>query len=182
MESLTDWKRTIFFLVVILLTGAVSAGEIPQKSETYSFKVRGDVSYRCYGGYGAQKDVDSRTKVACDNSTKKETLVNEVVTVQIKAEPNPDDSKDMDGDWVKDVQFEGRKFTAFLSLFKAVDVPSKNPYQLTVDAHDDEPSHRTTSTFAVARQVKDLNALTVRYSSKEQPEEIEFTLQIEPVQ
>jgi hypothetical protein len=175
------WTIRILAATTMMLTGAVHADAQP-KGETYAFKVLGTVSYRCYGGYGPVKAVDSRTKVVCDNETKKQTLVSEAVKVTIKAEPNPDDSNDMYGDWSKDFQFAGRKFTALLSLSKAVDAPSRTPYRLTVDAYDDEPSHRRTSTSADAAQVKELNALSVRYSSMGQPEEIEYNLSVTPVQ
>jgi len=166
----------------MILAGAVCADDAQPKGETHAFKVRGIVSYRCYGGYGPVKGVDSRTKVVCDNETKKKTLVDEVVKVLIKSEPNPDDSKDLYGSWNKDFQFEGRKFTAFLALSKEIDKPSKTPYRLAVDAYDDEPSPRRTSTSADAAQVKELNALTVQYSSMGQPVEIEYTLSVTPVQ
>lgn len=169
------------FISSALATESVSAGDLTPKSETYSFKVSGKVSYRCYGGYGPKKGVDSRTKVPCDNETKKETLFNQIVVVQIKTEPNPDDSKDLYGSWDKSVEFEGRKFTAFLSLSKTVDVESKTPYRLSVDARDDEPMHRQTTTFSEATRVKDLNALTVNYNSSDQPEEIEYAFSVEAV-
>jgi hypothetical protein len=41
-------------------------------------------------------------------------------------------------------------------------------------AFDDEPTHRAMATVADARQVKGLNSVTVRYSSMEQPEAIEY--------
>src|SRR5207302_6208419 len=109
------WTIRILAATTMILAGAVCADDAQPNGETHAFKVRGIVSYRCYGGYGPVKGVDSRTKVVCDNETKKKSLVDEVVKVSIKSEPNPDDSKDLYGSWNKDFQFEGRKFTAFLA-------------------------------------------------------------------
>jgi hypothetical protein len=182
MKTLAGWNTKVLAGTLLFLAGTACAGEPAQKSETHSFKVRGNISYRCYSGSGAQKNTDSRTKAPCDSQTRKQTLVDEVIQIEIKAEPNPDDSKDLYGEWKKDIDFEGRKFSAFLSLAKSVDTPSKTPYRLMVDANDDEPGHRRTTTSADARQVKDFNILTLRYASKEQPEEIEYDLLIEAVQ
>lgn len=157
------------------------AGDVSQGKETYFFKVRGTVTYRCYGGYGTQKVFDSRTKAPCDNKTKSKVLFDERVKIEIKVEPNPADSKDLGGDLQKSVQFEGRKFTAAVSLFKLVDVQSTTPYRLRVVAIDDEPGRRQTAIYTDVDQVKNLNALTVQYSSTGQPEEINYQLLIEPV-
>jgi hypothetical protein len=157
------------------------AGSPSPASETYTFKIHGDVTYRCYGGYDSVKAVDSRTKVPCDNKTKKKALFDERVVVVIKVEPNPEDSKDLAGDTGKTVQFEGRKFTGGFSLFKQVDSPSPAPYRLRLVACDDEPTSRQTAVYADAKQVKDFNKLTINYISIGQPEEIQYIFSVEPV-
>ena len=169
------------FLLSFARLETVAAGDGSQGKEIYFFKVRGTVTYRCYGGYGTQKFFDSRTKAPCDNKTKSKILFDERVKIEIKVEPNPANSKDLGGDLQRNVQFEGRKFTAAVSLFKLVDVQSLTPYRLRVVAIDDEPGRRQTAIYADVDQVKNLNALTVQYSSAGQPEEIEYQLLIEPV-
>jgi hypothetical protein len=181
MRQCGGFEIQVLCLAIVALFKPIVAGELPPGGETHAFKIHGYVTYRCYAGYGPVKQVDSRTQVPCDNQTRKKVLIDERIVVRIREEPNPEDSRDLSGGMQRDVRWEGRTFTASLTLFKSVDAPAATPYRLCITACDDEPVHRHTAVIADARQVGDFNRLTVTCTSVGQPEEIEFNVSVEPV-
>ena len=176
-------QRRFWAVATTMLCGvgtAAAAPPPPGAVETHSFKVTATVSYRCYGGYGPKKAVDSRTKVTCDNKTETKNLFDKVMSIKIADEPDPEDSKDLEGSWEQTIEFKGRRFMAAVSLFKFVS-SSKTPYYtLRLVARDDEPGSRQTAVFAQAGEVRAFNKLMIQYGSAGQPEEIDYQFSIEP--
>jgi hypothetical protein len=162
--------------MIVLLAALLAA------PETHSFKVHAEVQYRCYGGTGAQKASDTRTHVVCDDQTERKVLVDEVIRIQIRNEPNPDDAKDLEGSWGRTFEYKGRKLQIAVDLFKTVPAKGPRPYELRLVADDDEPGTRMSSTLAQAEKTSAFNKLTIDYSSRGQPEEITYRVSIEPAQ
>jgi len=163
-----------FLLVVLLFTGFVHAMPLAEK---HQFHMLGQVKYRCYAGYSGKKVFDSRTKKVCDNKTYENTVVDKVVAIDIKDEPDPEDSKELAGDWQGNFDFKGRKFIIATSLFKDA---TTSKYRVRLVAEDDEPTPRKTAVFTEVKNLKDMNPLTIEYSSAGTKEEISFWVEVKP--
>lgn len=157
------------------------ADTVVTPAETYIFHVRSNISYRCYEGDGQVKAVDSRTHAVCDNKTINKTLIDENVSIKITDEPTPDDSKNLAGDWIREVNFKGRKFTVALTLFKTVPADGGYPYRLRAVAEDDEPTTRHNAVFIDSDAVARFSPLYLDYVSSGQPEEITLSTFVAPV-
>lgn len=165
---------------LFLLFLAVSAVAAPVVSETHLFQVKGEVQYRCYPGTEKPKARDSRTHAVCDNKTQKKVLFDEKISLKIQDEPDPENSKDLEGAWDKSLPFKGRNFEIAVSLFKSFS-GAKPVYRLRFVALDDEPVTRKSAVFEEGEVVKALAPLTMDYVSVGQPEEITFTATIKPL-
>jgi hypothetical protein len=149
-------------------------------AETHAFQIKAEVTYRCFGGI-PPKLRDSRTQVACDNKDYNKVLFNERVNLQIKQEPTPDNTPSLIGDLTRTVPFQGRQFTLALSLFKDIAPGKAAVYHLRTVAQDDEPNnHRQSAVSTRSSTVKSLNPLQFEYNSVGQPEEIHYTVTVEP--
>lgn len=165
---------------LLLLFSAVPAWAVPLAFETHLFQVKGEIQYRCYSGPGKPKARDSRTNSVCDNKTQKKVLFDEKVALKIQDEPDPENSKDLEGSWDKVTPYKGRDFEVALSLFKSHAGP-KPVYRLRMVTIDDEPTTRKTVVFEEGEVVKYLAPLTMDYISVGQPEEITFSVTIKPL-
>jgi hypothetical protein len=164
-------------LVVLLMSPFESQTESAAATETHALRVRGSVKYRCYAGYDGKKIVDERTGKPCDNKEYQSQIVDKAVTLQIKDEPDPKDSRDLAGAWSEDFDFKGRKFSIAITLFK--DASSKT-YQMRMVARDDEPTPRQTAVFSRMKSVNAMNTISVECSSAGKKEEISFEVTVEP--
>lgn len=169
------FRATLLFLFL-----PASGFAAPLVFETHLFQIRGEVQYRCYSGIGKPKARDSRTNSVCDNKTQKKILFEERISLKIQDEPDPDNSKDLEGSWDKIFPYRGRNFEIALSLIKS-QTGSKPIYRLRTAALDDEPTTRRTAVFEEGETVKGLAPLTLDYFSAGQPEEITFSVQIRPI-
>jgi len=148
--------------------------------EVHSFRIHAQVNYRCYGGYEGKTVKDSHTGFVCDNKTYQKTLLDKTVKIEIKFEPNPGDEQLLVGDWDENNEFMGRKFLASLSMFKDAAAGKAKPYRLRVLAKDDEPNARESTTFVDFAAPQQMSTVTVDYSSRGTPEEIEYQLTVAP--
>jgi hypothetical protein len=171
------------FLLASAALGCASAAcaQAPASPpETHSFQIKGEVHYRCFGGY-PPKSRDSRTQVACDNKDHHKVLFNERVNVQIKQKPSPDNDPSLTGGLTRTATYQGRKFTLYIGLFKDLVPGQAAVYRLRTVAQDDEPrTTRQSEWMSRANAVKSFNPLTVQYQSVGQPEEIVFSVSIAP--
>ena len=169
-----------YLLAIATLGCAWSASAQSTASETHTFQIKAEVNYRCFGG-NPPKSRDSRTQVLCDNKDYHKVLFNERVSVQIKREPTPDNNPSLVGDLTRSVAYQGRKFDLYMGLSKDI-VPGKpTTYSLRTIAEDDEPGKRRQSEVLTrAKSTKEFSPLTVKYLSMGQPEEIVYTVTIEP--
>jgi hypothetical protein len=162
-------------IVSCLLLGASSlAWSAPD--ETHKLRIHGTVSYRCYAGYDGKAVADERSGEKCDNKTSRKIIIDKVVSIAIRDEPDPENSTDLEGSWSEEVQFKGRKFTAAVSLFKS---KGKLPYTLSITAHDDEPAARRSTMRTHLRTMAEMNPVDVEYASRGKKEETEFDLKVE---
>jgi hypothetical protein len=167
----------MFAKSLLLLGLAAAAGAAPgAPAEMHKLHVHGAVSYRCYAGYSGKVVSDARSGERCDNQSTTKVLIDRVVTINLKDEPDPDNSPDLEGSWSEVVSFKGRKFTAAVSLFKSA---GALPYTLTVIGHDDEPSPRQSTVRTQMRTPADMNPVLVEYGSRGKKEEIQFDLKVE---
>lgn len=146
-------------------------------AEKHSFHVVGNISYRCYTGYDGVKLTDEITKNPCDNNTYKRTVIDKVISIAITDEPDPEDSKNLEGSWIEEFEYQGRKFIIAISLFK---ISPANMYRVRLVAEDNEPTPRQTAIYSEMKNVKKMNPLTVDYSSSGKKEEINFFVTISP--
>ncbi len=146
-------------------------------SEKIQFHVLGRVKYRCYAGYSGQKVYDSKTKQACDNKSYESVVIDKVVTIDIKDEADPEESKDLAGDWDGKFEFKGRNYIIVMSLFK---ISSTGHYRLRLSAEDDEPTPRKTGIFSEFKNIKEMNPLSMAYSSSGTKEEMSFSVDVKP--
>jgi hypothetical protein len=146
-------------------------------AEKHSFHVVGSVSYRCYTGYKGVTLTDDMTKNPCDNKTYKSTVIDKVISITIKDEPDPENSKDLEGSWIENFEYQGRKFEIAISLFK---MSPTNIYRVRLVAVDNEPTPRQTAIYSEMKNVKKMNPLAVDYSSIGKKEEINFLVTISP--
>jgi hypothetical protein len=162
----------------LLLLGLAAAAGVASGApgETQKLHVHGAVSYRCYAGYSGKSVTDERSGERCDNQTTNKVLIDRVVTINLRDEPDPDNSPDLEGSWSEVANFKGRKFTAAVSLFKS---SGALPYTLTVIAHDDEPSARQSTVRTLFRAPAEMNPVSVEYGSRGKKEEIQFDLKVE---
>lgn len=146
-------------------------------SESHQFYILGKVKYRCYAGYNGKKVSDNLTKRPCDNKVYESVLIDKVVSIDIKDEPDPENSKEMAGSWGEKFDFKGRKFEIVLSLFKE---PSPSLYRLRLVAEDNEAISRKTAVFSEMKSPKEMNPLSIDYRSAGRKEEISFWVEIKP--
>ncbi len=156
-------------LAIFLFTCEVCAAA--PEIELHQLRVTGFASYRCYAGYDGKRVTDERTKEICDNKTTKATLVDEVRSIEIKDEPDPDNAHSLGGGWLQTYDFKGRKFTIAISLFKEF---GPDQYRLRIVAHDDEPQSRSTAVFVEASSLAELKPISIDYRSAGKKEEISF--------
>ena len=163
-------------LAAVFLIWVSQAFAAAPEREVHRLRVSGTVSYRCYGGYDAkQRPTDERTGAPCDNQTTKATLIDEVKSIELKDEPDPENVHSLEGSWLQTFDFKGRKFTIALSLFKDF---GPEHYRLRVVARDDEPQARATAVFVETRRLAELNPVTVEFSSAGKKEEISFVVTV----
>jgi len=165
-------KWHLFF--VLLLSGTSWAVTPP---ETHSFHVLGRATYRCYAGYSGKKAVDELTKQPCDNKTYESVVVDKVVSIEIKDEPDPDSSPQLEGSWLEKFAFKGRQFVIAISLFKEPALPQ---YRVRVVADDNQPGPRSTAVFTEMKTLTEMNPLSVEINSVGKKEEIYFSANIKP--
>lgn len=144
---------------------------MPLPPETHAFKVTGNVRYRCYAGNDGKKVFDSMTKAPCDSKDYKSTVIDKIVTVTIKDEPDPEDSKELEGSWGETFEFKGRKFTVAISLFK---MPPPAKYRLRLVATDNEPNSRSVAVFTEVKDIDKMNQVSIDHSSAGTKEAISF--------
>jgi len=176
------WTIRILAATTMILAGAVCADDAQPKGETPCVQgALGSFSYRCYGGLrpgeGAWTAVP---RSYATNETKKKNLGGRSGEgIDQERAQSGRLKRTSTGVGTRISSSRGRKFTAFLSLIK-------RNRQAFEDNLIGWPWTRTTtnlrlartSTSADAAQVKELNALTVQYSSMGQPVEIEYTLSV----
>lgn len=160
---------------LVVLLGAQVAPAVPA-AETHHLRVTAWVSYRCFGGIDGKRRTDERTKAACDNQTTKATLMDEVKAIDLKDEPDPEDSPSLAGSWLQTFKFKGRTFTVAVSLFKDF-LPTR--YRLRIVAQDDEPQPRSTAVFVETPTMPELNPVSVDYGSVGKKEEIRLWVTVQ---
>ncbi len=145
------------------------------KSEIHSFHIVGKAQYRCFAGIDGKKLIDDRSGKPCDNKTDEATLIDKVISIEIKEEPNPEGSKDLVGQWSDNFKFKDRKFEIGLVLFKTLNPSS---FRLRITANDNEPTHRKTTIFTDLKDIKNLNPLFIDYSSSGKKEEVNLLVEV----
>ena len=169
-----------FLFAIATLGGAWSVCAQSATAETHTFQIKAEVHYRCFGG-NPPKSRDSRTQVLCDNKDYHKVLFNERVSVQIKRESTPDNNPSLVGDLTRSVDYQGRKFDLYMGLSKDIAPGKPTTYSLRTLAEDDEPGKRRQSEVLTrAKSPKEFSPLTVKYLSIGHPEEIVYTVTIEP--
>jgi hypothetical protein len=56
------------------------------KSEIHAFHIVGKAQYRCFAGFDGKKLIDDRSGKPCDNKTDEATLIDKVISIEIKEE------------------------------------------------------------------------------------------------
>jgi len=178
--DLTILKQLLYALVALGCTWTARA-QIPiAPPETHAFQIKAEVIYRCFGGIPSKRR-DSRTKISCDNKEYRKVFFNERVNLQIKQEPTPDNDPTLAGSLSRTSLFKGREFVFSMSLFKDITAGKPSAYRLRAIALDDEPdNHRQSEVLTRSSTVKGLNPIRVQYDSVGQPEEIHYSVTIEP--
>lgn len=141
------------------------------RSEKFNFHVLGNVKYRCYAGYDGKKKFDDVTNQECDNKTYQSKVIDKVVTIDLIDEPDPEDSKEISGSWLEEIEYLGRKYTIAISLFK--ESPSSG-YRLRLVADDNEKTSRKNAVFVEFKKMNEMNPISIDYSSAGKKEEISF--------
>lgn len=163
--------------IALVLVFSVNQAWAVTASETHQFHILGKVKYRCYAGYDGKKQTDELTKKPCDNKTYEGTVIDKVVTIVIKDDPDPEDSKELAGDWNGKFDFKGRQFEIAITLFKT---PDPAMYRLRLVADDNEPTSRQTAVFSEMKNMKEMNPLSIEDSSVGKKEEINFWVEVKP--
>lgn len=166
--------RSVFLSSLIFFV-AVALAATP--AEKHQFHILGRVKYRCYAGYSGKKVVDARTKKGCDNKSYDSVVVDRVIAIDIKDDADPEDSKDLAGDWTGKFEFKGREFVIVMTLFKDA---ATSHYRVRLVAEDDEPTSRKTAIFSEIKNFKEMNPLSIEYTSAGTKEEISFWVEVKP--
>jgi hypothetical protein len=161
-------------LSTLILVSSTWAATPP---ETHSFHVVGRAKYRCYAGYSGKKAFDEMTKAPCDNKDYQSTLIDKVIAVDIKDEPDPDSSPELAGFWGDKFEFKGRQFEIGMTLFKD---PTAPLYRVRLVADDNQPTARKSATFTEMKTLKEMNPLAIDYSSAGKKEEISLWVEVRP--
>lgn len=170
-------NKVRFGLLLLLTTLPPVSSWAQTPSERHQFHVSGRVQYRCYAGYGseAKNVVDDTTQLPCDNQSYTETLIDKVISVDIRDEPDPLHSTELAGSWSEIFEFKGRKFEIAVTLFKEL---SPSHYRIRLMAADSEPTSRKTAVFTEMKTLREMNPLSVHYSSSGKKEEVDFWVEV----
>lgn len=165
-------------LMISLFAGLMGhAAMAVTPSEIHQFHILGKVKYRCYAGYDGKKVVDEVTKQPCDNKDYNSVLIDKIVSIEINDGPDPEDSKELSGGWGEKFDFKGRKFDIAMTLFKESTPPR---YRIRLVAEDNEATSRKSAVFTEMKSLKDMNPLSIDYSSAGKKEEIGFWVEVKP--
>lgn len=171
------WYKYFFIFLTLFFAQTAFCGQATNavsSSEIHKLHVIGRVKYRCYAGYSGKKSFDEITKKPCDNKTYEKTVVDKIVAIEIKDEPDPENSKDLAGSWDESFSFKDRKFEIAISLFK----PEVSSYRLRLVANDNQPVSRNTAVYADVKNITDINPLIIDYNSVGKKEEIQFWVEV----
>lgn len=159
---------------MILLVYPTLSIASPTPSEIHEFRVRGDVSYRCYAGFSGKPPVSAK----CDNKDHKKTVLEKVLAIKIIDEPDPEDSKELVGAVSEEFEFKGQKFVIAVSLFKGTGV---EPYRVRMVADRAGLKPESHVVFATLKSPRDLNKLSLEYFSNGDKETVHLWATIEPI-
>lgn len=160
-------------LLLILIVVPTFAIASPTPSEIHEFRVRGDVSHRCYAGFSGRPAVSAK----CDNKNHKKTVFEKVLAIKIVDEPDPDDSNELAGSVSEEFEFKGQKFVFAVSLFKST---GAEPYRVRMVADRNGLKSESHAVFASLKSPRDLNKLALEYFSNGDKETVSLWATIEP--